>query len=584
MSRTIDGQGARTRLASKPIDAGPVRTGRPDDTGAAAAARRAGRDLPRFARSRGGFSAIASRVLTALPAALVVLVAVVGPSLIPLVTSGSATSPVGGSFAPPSPGLPLGTDMLGRDALARVLAGGQALIAQAVSATLLGSAVGLVTGVWAGSTHRRRTEAVVLRIIDAIAAIPALLLLLLLAAGSPGDDAVVAIAIAAVSVPFSVRVVRERTRMLASSDAALEAVARGDGRWMRVRDDLLPGLIRVALAEAGIRFVAAAQLAATAGFLGLGGGAPAAGWGRMVRENTAGLALNPLPVLVPALLLMLLAIGVTALLDRVVERGDARVLAPRMRVPGRDRGRAGVRPRGGGGDAAEPSAARVVDGASVSSLTVADTSGVLVLDGLDLDLPAGEVTGLVGESGAGKTTLALALLGHLGGGLRLAGGSVRVNGHDPFTTTGRRAVRGRAAAYLPQDPSSALDPSRTVVAQLRTAARIAHPRASPGRRAALVNRAVHDAAFEPDLLGRRPLHLSGGQAQRALLAWAYVARPRLLILDEPTSGLDPETAGRVSARFAALPWRPAVLLISHDRELVDRICTTTVIIGEGRAS
>jgi peptide/nickel transport system permease protein len=76
----------------------------------------------------------------------------------------------------------------------------------------------------------------------------------------------------------------------------------------------------VALTEAGVRFMAATQIAATASFLGLGAGAPAASWGRMVRENNAGLGPNPWPVLVPALLLIVLAVGVTALLDRAALR------------------------------------------------------------------------------------------------------------------------------------------------------------------------------------------------------------------------------------------------------------------------
>ena len=242
----------------------------------------------------------------------VVVLALVGPWL----GGGSPDTPVAGPFQPATGDHPLGTDVLGRDVVARVLVGGRTLIWQAVAATLFGSLIGLSVGLWTGTTHHTRTARAVLGFVDGIAAVPALLLLLVLAAGAPGDDLVVALAIALVSVPFSVRIIREHTQKLATTDYARDAQARGEPWPDRIRFDILPGLAPVALAEAGIRFVAATQLAATAGFLGLGSGAPAANWGRMVRENSTGLSMNPLSVLVPAVLLVSFCLGVTVVLDR----------------------------------------------------------------------------------------------------------------------------------------------------------------------------------------------------------------------------------------------------------------------------
>ncbi|QSB16660.1 ABC transporter ATP-binding protein [Natronosporangium hydrolyticum] len=206
--------------------------------------------------------------------------------------------------------------------------------------------------------------------------------------------------------------------------------------------------------------------------------------------------------------------------------------------------------------------------AALHGLTVAAPDGTVILDRVDLELPAATVTALIGESGAGKTTLAHALLGHLGPGLRRISGTARVAGHDPFTRTGQRALRGQVTAYLPQDPASALNPRRTILGHLRTAARISHPGERRAARSDRIRAAAEAAAFDAELLHRHASRLSGGQAQRALLAWTFVTRPELLILDEPTSGLDPVTALRVGTAFASLPWRPAVLLISHDRDLV----------------
>ncbi|GAA3602869.1 ATP-binding cassette domain-containing protein [Kineosporia mesophila] len=204
----------------------------------------------------------------------------------------------------------------------------------------------------------------------------------------------------------------------------------------------------------------------------------------------------------------------------------------------------------------------------VQGLSVLTPQGRKILDGVDLDLRPGSVTALIGPSGSGKSTLAQALVGHLGPGLRRTAGTVEVRGHDPFTASGRAQIRGRLAGYLPQDPASALDPRRRVLAQLLTAARTAHPKTGREHRNQLVRTAIATASFDPNLLRRHPAQLSGGQAQRALLAWTFVTRPGLLILDEPTSGLDPGTAAQVQAAFTTLPWQPAVLVISHDHDLV----------------
>ncbi|GLY17111.1 ABC transporter ATP-binding protein [Kineosporia sp. NBRC 101677] len=218
--------------------------------------------------------------------------------------------------------------------------------------------------------------------------------------------------------------------------------------------------------------------------------------------------------------------------------------------------------------------------AIVAGLSIHAANGTAVLDGVDLQLWPGTVTAVVGESGAGKTTLALALLGHLGPGLRLTGGQVRVTGRDPFAD--RKALRGKVTGYLPQDPASALDPQRRLQAQLLTAARIAHPGQERQQLQERVREAAEAAVLEPGLLKRHPRSLSGGQAQRALLAWTFVTRPALLILDEPTSGLDAVTAARVHQAFTTLPWSPAVLVISHDHDLVAAAADEVREIRSGR--
>lgn len=247
-------------------------------------------------------------VLTCL---FVLLVAVLGP----LTATESPTAQVGQPFGPPSAAHPLGTDTLGRDVAARVLHGGWMVLGLAVGATALATLAGVLAGVILGLLPRPVAEPL-MRAADLLTVFPALLLVLLFATAMPDSDAAVLLAVALASAPFSLRVVRAATRRVAASGYVMAARARGDAWWPVMRYDVLPNIAGTVYADAGIRFVAAVHLTATAGFLGLGQGAPTASWGRMIRENLSGLELNPSAVLAPTLLLMAFAVAVNLLADR----------------------------------------------------------------------------------------------------------------------------------------------------------------------------------------------------------------------------------------------------------------------------
>jgi peptide/nickel transport system permease protein len=240
--------------------------------------------------------------------------ALTGPWLGAHLAASSPTEQVGLPFDAPSTAHPLGTDFLGRDALARLLDGGAVVVGVAAGAAVAAGVLGVLLGVLAATLPRRAGELLV-RVIDVVAVVPALLVVLVLAAGFPGSDLAVLVAIALVSVPFSVRVNRAAAERVIGSGYVELAIARGDGWWRVLGHDVAPNIAGPALSEAGMRFVAALYLSATAGFLGLGAGAPAANWGRMVAENLPGARLAVWPFLAPALLLVLLAVAVNLLAD-----------------------------------------------------------------------------------------------------------------------------------------------------------------------------------------------------------------------------------------------------------------------------
>jgi peptide/nickel transport system ATP-binding protein len=205
---------------------------------------------------------------------------------------------------------------------------------------------------------------------------------------------------------------------------------------------------------------------------------------------------------------------------------------------------------------------------------------VTAADGVDLDLAAGELVALVGPSGAGKTTIARALVG-----LQVpTRGSVTIGGDTLPATVGQRSLAQRAAIQLvPQDPTASLNPYRAVRASVARPLRRLHGagRAEAEREAARLLERVH---LTPELGDRRPRDLSGGERQRVVLARALAARPRLLLCDEPTSALDTTVQAAVCDLIAELrdDLGLAVLLVCHDLGVVARLADTVAVLDRGR--
>jgi peptide/nickel transport system ATP-binding protein len=211
-----------------------------------------------------------------------------------------------------------------------------------------------------------------------------------------------------------------------------------------------------------------------------------------------------------------------------------------------------------------------------------------IVDEISFAIAPGEVVGLVGESGSGKTTVAMALLGYARSGARIARGSVRVGDVDVLSlgVAEQRALRGRLVAYVPQDPSSALNPALRIGTQLQELLEIHAPGADREARRERVRETLAEAGLPPDdeLLRRFPHQLSGGQQQRIFLAMAFLLRPRLIVLDEPTTGLDVTTQAHVLRTVAELcrAHGAAALYVTHDLAVVANIADRVMVMYAGR--
>ncbi len=222
------------------------------------------------------------------------------------------------------------------------------------------------------------------------------------------------------------------------------------------------------------------------------------------------------------------------------------------------------------------------------AVTLAGRAGeATVVDRISFTLHAGEVLGMVGESGCGKSMTALALMRLLPSAARIAGGTVRLAGEDLATASERRmcAVRGRRVAMIFQEPMSSLDPVQTIGTQIMEPLRV-HFGLSGGeaRRRAL---ALLDRVRIPAAASRfsaYPHELSGGLRQRVMIAIAISCDPQVLLADEPTTALDVTIQAQVIELLRDLQRssRMAVVFISHDLGVVADFVDRVAVMYAGR--
>ncbi|MFC4058960.1 ABC transporter permease [Planomonospora corallina] len=211
----------------------------------------------------------------------------------------------------------LGTDFAGRDVWQQVLLGGRSLVLTAVLATAGAYLLGTVWGLAAAGAPRMADEAL-MRPLDVLMAVPSLLLILVVAALTPGGA--LAWIVMLVHLPDVARLVRACALEIGTRPAVEAMRLQGESRWRITTGFVLPSMARVLATDAGTRLTGSLYLVAAASFLGVGVPPDAADWAVMVDRNRGGLFLNPWAVLAPALLIVMLAVGLNLTADRALRK------------------------------------------------------------------------------------------------------------------------------------------------------------------------------------------------------------------------------------------------------------------------
>jgi peptide/nickel transport system permease protein len=259
--------------------------------------------IPRFLRHWQGRVGLGLFVLT-------MAVIVLGPALSPH----PPTKIIGPPFAPPGAAFPLGTDVLGRDVLSRLLWGGQSVLLLGGLATVLAYAAGGTVGLLAGFL-RGRLDGTLMRLMDVILAVPPLLFLLVLATGAGSGAVVAVVGVALIQVPGIARIIRAATLEVAGRGYIEAASARGERTSHILFREITPNILPTIVADGGTRLTVSILSIAALTFLGVGLQPPAANWALMMTENRPGLTYQPWAVIAPALMLAALTLSINLLAD-----------------------------------------------------------------------------------------------------------------------------------------------------------------------------------------------------------------------------------------------------------------------------
>ncbi len=511
--------------------------------------------------------------------------------------------------APPSAQHLLGGDASGRDVFSRLIWGSRITLVGALITVITGIVVGVPTGLIAGY-YGGASDRIFSWISDGLQSVPGMIVLLVVAAGTHSSFVILMITIGIFMAPGYYRLTRSSTLSVRNEPYTDAARVAGLSNPRIIARHILvvisaPIFIQTAL-SAGVSMGMQAGLQ----FLGIGD-ASVPSWGAMMNSAFQNMSTNQFLLLPPALALGL-TIAVLAMMGSALAEAAGTRAQPVVRV--RRRAKVGREVTVQGFTATPPAAPSAVSpatlpvassaappssdvavrisglrvryGEDLSTTKPPHGAGSEVLHGIGLDVRRGEVLGIVGESGSGKSQTVFALLDLLPAGGRATADELWFDGKNLLSMSpkDRRRLLGTRIGYIPQEPMTNLDPSFTIGYQLCEPMRrvLSMSRAQARQHAsALLDRVgIEDPAR---VMKAYPHEISGGMAQRVLIAGAIAGRPSLLVADEPTTALDVTVQAEVLELLRELQEADGttLIIVTHNFGVVADICDRVAVMKHG---
>jgi peptide/nickel transport system permease protein len=469
----------------------------------------------------------------------------------------------------------LGTDVLGRDILSRILHGAGATLSSVLIAlavyVVLGVVLGLIAGYAGGWADRVINLAVSL-----VITMPGIIVLYVVLSVYRGNIHLAMAIFGFLSAPIMVLLVRSSALSVRNELFVDAAKVSGLGTLRIVFSHVLPRSRPYIIVQATVFAANAILVDSGLSFLGFGIQPPAPSWGNMISEAAAVITLYPWMIVPTGVV-----IALTALSLGVIGDGLRNVFAIGWTAPKLTRSRGSV------DGTAVPMGVDAVLSVRELQLAYSTPSGLVpVVKHVSFDVRGGEVLAIVGESGSGKSTVAHGVLRVGGAALVTQGGAVGFDGVDlqSLSDAGLARYRGSRIGYVAQEPMVALSPSHRIRKQLGELVRRHEGLTGDANRKRVLELLTLVELRDPaTVMTKYPHELSGGMAQRVSIAFALAGRPRLLVADEPTTALDVTVQAGILGLLKRLQEQTgmAMILITHDWGVVADISDRVAVMYRG---